>query len=169
MKTAIDILREAVERTDVRTRALFGATDAFIRFESGQSAYIENTVTKLGLSQSFDPFPLVAVFTEGMTETVGTDFVEFSVPKIAIVIRTRDANATEQQKLYDSFAMVLHPIYEEFARQLASVNHSYELKVTRTDTTCYSDKGEQATSRNDLCDAVIIRNLSMKVLKEPNC
>ena len=160
MTTARDILQLATERTDKALRGVFGKDKAFIRFTSGHSATIEYETTKLVAGSSFNPFPLVAMFTEGLSESVENGVLDFRVPKVAIVIRTR-TDTTEVQKLDNSFKAVLHPIFEEFSRQLRRLHFGYDLRIERTDLPCVSSGGKNA-SLNQLCDAVIIRNLRMK-------
>ena len=107
MTTARDILQLATERTDRALRGLFDKSGAFIRFASGHSATIENETTQLvKSSHSYNPFPMVAMFTEGVTESSDKGLLEFRIPKIAIVIRTLD-NTTEVQKIDDSFRKVV--------------------------------------------------------------
>lgn len=162
MTTARDILQLATERTDKALRGVFSKEKAFISFNSGHSATIENeTSLTLARSTKANPFPMVAMFTEGVTESTSNGLLEFRVPKIAIVIRTKD-NTSEVQKLNDSFRAVLHPILVEFERQLKRLHFGYDLTIKHTDLPCMSQGGKNA-SLNQLCDAVIIRDLRMKV------
>lgn len=162
MKTARDILQLATERTDKALRGVFSKNSAFIRFASGHSATIENeTSVTLARSLNYNPFPMVAMFTEGVKENTEKGLLEFRVPKIAIIIRTRD-NTSEAQKMTDSFRAVLHPILEEFTRQLKKLHFGYDLTVRHQDLPCMSQGGKNA-SLNQLCDAVIIWDLRMKV------
>ena len=160
MTTARDILQLATKRTDMSLRSAFCKDDEFIRFMSGHSITIENEITRLFAGPTFDPFPLVAMFTEGLSESVENGILDFRVPKIAIVMRTR-TDTTEKQKLDYGFKEVLHPIFEEFCVQLRRLHFGYDLKIERTDLPCVSSGGRNA-SLNQLCDAVIIRNLRMK-------
>lgn len=162
MTTARDILQLATSRADESLREVFGKGEPFIRFASGQSATIENETATLMKTSPYDPFPLVAMFTEGVKESIGKGVLEFTVPKIAIVIRTL-SGTDEGQKMEASFRNVLHPILEEFERQLRRLHFGYGLKVAHTDLPCMSNGGRNA-SLNQLCDAVIIRDLKMKVM-----
>lgn len=161
MTTARDIILGAVERTDENLQSLFSKEEAFIRFLSGRSKTVENEATLLSMSTATDPFPMVAMFTEGVTEWNEGALHVFRIPKIAIVIRTLPS-ATEVQRLETGFRTVLHPIFEEFARQLEAVNHGYRLVIEHFDLPCMGNAVKSA-SLNQLCDAVIIRNLKMKV------
>lgn len=165
MTTARDILKRAVDKTDIALRGKFGKSGPFIRFTSGRSQTIENEITILSTSLTRNPFPLVAMFTEGMYEWKDGPFNCFRIPKIAIVIRTKTVSADEAQKLHDSFSKVLHPIYEEFERQLNAVNHGYGMRIEHFDLPCMNDQNGK-TSLNQLCDAVIIRNLQMKYIEK---
>jgi hypothetical protein len=164
MITARDVIKAAVERTDLALRGTFQKNKPFMLFTSGKSVTIENEVSNLSKSRVSTPFPLVAMFTEGVTETQHNQYVEFRIPKLAIVIRTKDGT-DEHQKMEVSFRNILHVIYEEFARQLQSVHFGYELLITHSDLPCFTDR-EGTVSLNQVCDAVVIRNLTMRVLNE---
>ena len=160
--TARDIVKRAVENTDVACRSLFEKDKAFIRFTSGRSKTIEDEITLLTKSASRDPFPLVAMFTEGVSEWRNGRILEFRIPKLAVIIRTK-LNTTEEQKLHDSFRSVLHPISNELERQFKSIHFGYELRIERSDMPCMNDTSGK-TSLNQLCDAVIFRNLRLKYI-----
>lgn len=160
--TARSILSEAVRQTDAGVRDFFKKKEPFIRFTSGRSVTIEDEITKLSTSGIRNPFPLVAMFTEGMSEWSDGKMYGFSIPKIAIIIRTK-LNTTEEQKLHDSFQNVLHPIYREFEFQLRKMYFGYGLRIEHTDLPCMSDSSGK-TSLNQLCDAVIVRNLKFRYL-----
>ena len=164
MMTARDILMAATMNTDKALRGRFGTTGPFIRFTSGKSQTVENEITLLSTSLNRNPFPLVAMFTEGMYEWEDGGFRNFRIPKTAIVIRTKSVSADEAQKLHDSFSKILHPIYEEFERQLRLLHHGYGLRIEHFDLPCMTEQNGK-TSLNQLCDAVVIRNLQMKYIE----
>jgi len=168
MKTAIDIIRECVERTDLALRPSFSVQQPFIHFESGYTPTIVNSLTELCGSTSYEPYPLVAVFTEGMTEVQGTYDVSFRIPKMIIAVRSVE-NLTEAQRLEVSFQRVLYPIFNELERQLRSADFSYGLALERSDVPYYTETGGQANTFNDMLDGIIVRNLSMRVLLPPEC
>ncbi len=168
MRTATDIIRECVERADANLRPLFGVRHPFIHFESGYTPTIINSLTNLEAGSLYEPYPLVAVFTEGMTEVRGVYDLGFSVPKMIIAVRAIE-NLTEQQRIEVSFRKVLHPIFEELERQLRLADFSYGFSLERSDVPYYTESGGQASTFNDMLDGIIIRNLRMRVLLDPQC
>lgn len=168
MKTAIDIIRECVERTDLALRPFFSVQQPFIHFESGYTPTVINSLTELCGSRCYDPYPLVAMFTEGMTEKRDAYCVEFHVPKMILAVRSVE-NLTEAQRLEVSFQRVLYPIFEELERQLALADNSYGLKLERSDVPYYTESGGQANTFNDMLDGIIVRNLRMSVPLPPDC
>lgn len=160
--SAIDIIRKCVERTDFKLRKKFEKSDAFIHFESGYSNTIINSITQL--ANGMDPYPIIAVFTEGLKETYskGNSFIEFNVPKITIAIRTVD-DLTESQRLETSFKETLYPIFNEFSKQLNKVNFSYDLQITKSDIPYYNESNSTANTFNDKLDGIVIKDLKMKV------
>lgn len=164
--TARDVIGEAVARTDMELRSRFAKTRSFIRFESGRSVTIENAVTLMART-SREPFPLVALFTEGVRQTYTPYTLEFTIPKIAIIVKTLK-DADEPKKIQTTFEPVLYPIRDELLKQLESVHAGYDFKATTADLPNYTSR-QQTTGLNSLCDAVIIRDLRMKVLLPVVC
>lgn len=168
MKTAISALRHAAEETDLALRERFGQAEPFIHFESGYTATVVNSLTQLTQGSLYEPYPLVAVFTDGLVETRGKWLLDIFVPKTIIAVRAVE-NLTEAQRLESSFEQYLHPIYEEFERQLRRMHFGYGMEVSRSDVPYYTESGSQAGTFNDLLDGIIIRNLHMKLLPDPEC
>lgn len=161
---ARDVIEEAVGRTDLALRGRFKKNDHFIHFESGRSLTIENTVTRLSTSTVFTPFPLVAMFTEGSTYKSDECFHYFNIQKIAIVVRDlRDA--TEAVRIREVFEKILYPIRDELVKQLERVNFGYKMEYECIDFTGYTDKSG-AVSLNQVCDAVILRNVKLKIKRK---
>ena len=160
--SAIDILKRCVERTDFGLQKKFNKTEPFIHVESGYSNTIINSITQL--ANGMDPYPIIAVFTEGLKETYskGNSFIEFNVPKITIAIRTVD-DLTESQRLETSFRETLYPIFEEFSMQLHKINFSYDLQITKSDIPYYNESNSNANTFNDKLDRIVIKDLKMKV------
>ncbi len=160
--SAIDIIKMCVEITDYKLLEKFDKSVAFIHFESGYSNTIINSITQL--ANGMDPYPIIAVFTEGLKETYskGNSFIEFNVPKISIAIRTVD-DLTESQRLETSFKETLYPIFEEFSKQLKKINFSYDLQITKSDIPYYNESNGTANTFNDKLDGIVIKDLKMKV------
>lgn len=160
--SAIDILKKCVERTDIGLQKKFNKTEPFIHFESGYSNTIINSITQL--AEGMDPYPIIAVFTEGLKETYsnGNSFIEFNVPKISIAIRTID-DLTESQRLETSFKETLYPIFDEFSKQLKKVNFSYDLQISKSDIPYYNESNGTANTFNDKLDGIVIKDLKLKV------
>lgn len=160
--SAIDILKKCVERTDLKLREKFKKSDSFIHFESGYSNTIINSITQL--ADGMDPYPIIAVFTEGLKETYskGNLFIEFNIPKITIATRTID-DLTESQRLETNFKETLYPIFEEFSKQLKAVNFSYDLQIQKSDIPYYNESNNTANTFNDKLDGIVIKDLKMKV------
>ena len=160
--SAIDILKKCVERTDFNLREKFEKASSFIHFESGYTYTIINSITQL--ADGIDPYPVIAVFTEGMKETYskGNTFLEFNVPKITIAIRTID-DLTESQRLETNFKETLYPIFEEFSKQLKKVNFSYDHQISKSDIPYYNESNGTANTFNDKLDGIVIKDLKMKV------
>lgn len=168
MRTAIDILRYAAAKADTDTRAFFGKRDEFIHFESGYTPTIVNSLTNLSLSSVYEPYPLIAAFTEGLTEKQETYWVDFTIPKIIIAIRATES-LTESQRLESSFNGVLYPICQAFEKALQQFHNGYELSFMRSDVPFYTESDGRGNTFNDMLDGIIIKNLSMKVLHSVNC
>jgi len=167
MVTAIDILKSVVQKTDEVLRDKFGKDISFIRFESGYTATVVNAITNL-MQGSYDPYPLIAVFTEGLKESYTDYLVEFTAPKIIIVVRAVP-NLTEEQRIETNFRDFLYPIFEEFEKQLQNIHHGYELKLKRSDVPHYSESANNANTFNDIVDGIIIKPFTMKVLNDIEC
>lgn len=165
--TAVEVIEKCVDRADVSLRERFGKDGKFIKFQTGRSVTIENAITLMQRSSRINPFPVVCVFAEGLQEWRSEYFLEFRVPKIAIAIRTK-RDTDDRQKLRDSFGMVLHPILEAVERELKKENFGYVLTVKHTDVRC-QEGGTGTSSLNDLCDAVLIRDLRMKIIEPRKC
>lgn len=168
MRTATDIIRECVERADLRLRPVFSVSKPFIHFESGYTPTVVNSLTELSQGFGYEPYPLVAVFTEGLTEKRLSGLMEFHVPKMIIAVRAVE-NLTEAQRIEVSFRKVLHPIFTELEHQLQAEDFSYGLSLERSDVPYYTESGGQASTFNDMLDGIIIRNLRMKVLEFEEC
>lgn len=169
MTTAIDILRKTVEETDRSLRDTFSVDKPFIHFESGYTPTIVNSLTVLSESRAIDPYPLVAVFTEGLTETSSGGLLEFFVPKIVIAVRAVE-NLTEQQRLDTSFRQYLHPIFEVFAQKLRLAHYGYDLEIVHSDVPYYTENVKKTSNAfNDMLDGVVVKGLRMKVLPEIVC
>ena len=86
-------------KTDLKLRDKFQKS---IHFESGYTSTIVNSLTQL--MEGLDPYPIIAVFTEGLKErySKNNSIIEFTAPKITIAIRTIDG-LTETQRLETSF------------------------------------------------------------------
>ena len=162
--SAIDILREVVNETDLKLRDKF---EKYIHFESGYTSTIVNSLTQL--MEGPDPYPIIAVFTEGLKESYSKNntVLEFTAPKITIAIRTIDG-LTETQRLETSFKNVLYPIFVELCNQLRKVNFSYELQINKYDIPYYTESNSRANTFNDMLDGIVIKDLKMKVLLN-NC
>lgn len=156
-----DVVEEAVNRTDLRLRGFFKKEAHFIHFESGRSQTIENAVTILSKSTVYSPFPLVAMFTEGLVYKHDESFNYYSIPKIAIAVRTL-INATENVKVKEVFGKILYPIRDELVRQLERLNFGYSMEYECYDFSGYTEKSG-AVSLNQVCDAVILKNVKLKV------
>lgn len=168
MRTAVAILSECVRRADEALKAKFRKTGVFLHFESGYTSTVVNAITTLSQGNAKQPYPLVAVFTEGLTETHHDGYLEFTVPKIAIVVPTT-ANKTEAQRIRDNFVPMLYPIFEELEKQLKRVHFGYDLFVSRKDIPYFTESGSKANTYNGLIDGIVITNLKMKVLDEVIC
>ena len=168
MRTAVGILSDCVNRADKALKARFNKSGVFLHFESGYTSTIVNAITTLSQSKSSQPYPLVAVFTEGLIESHHDGLTEFTVPKIAIVVPTT-SNKTEQQRIRDNFIPMLYPIFEELERQLQRVYFGYDLVVNRKDIPYFTESRSKANTYNGLIDGIVIANLRMKVLDEVIC
>lgn len=168
MKTAIDILKECVEKTDLKLRSkkVFGNSyeAPFIHFESGNTQTIVNSVSKIMVDPTKDPFPLIAVFTENLKESYSKNntILEFNVSKISIAIRSV-ADLTESQRIQTSFKNILHKIFEEFSKQLNKVNFGFDLKIEKIDIPT-NTTNSKVNELNDTLDGIVIKDLKMRVL-----
>ncbi|MDD6581607.1 MAG: hypothetical protein PUF10_02870 [Bacteroidales bacterium] len=168
MITAIGILSECVAKADKELRKKFRKSGVFLHFESGYTSTIVNAITTLSQGHATQPYPLVAVFTEGLTEIKRNGWIEFTVPKIAIVVPTT-SNKSEAQRIKENFVPILYPIFEELERQLEKVYFGYDFAVTRKDIPYFTESASKGNTYNGLIDGIVIQNLKMKVLDEITC
>ncbi|MDR1112791.1 MAG: hypothetical protein LBL18_03400 [Bacteroidales bacterium] len=163
METAVNIIREAVRETSLK---MFDS-ESKITFSSGYTSTIINEITLLTISGNKSPFPLIAMFTEQVTESISNNILTVTIPKIVICCRAVE-NLTEKQRIATSFKKVLHPIFEEFQKQLIKLNLSYNLTINRSDVPYYTESNSKSGKFNEMVDGIIIKNLKIKVLIK-NC
>lgn len=168
MKTAIDVLRSAVERCNDIFNNRYPDIAADFHFESGYTATIQKELDKLQESDEFLPYPLFAVFTEGMTEIQHQYYVEFSIPKISVAMQSVQ-DATERQRLDTNFKQRLYLIAEIFEDVLREIHFGYDLNITRHDVPFYTETNSVSHKAHNILDGFVIQNLKMKVLQETNC
>lgn len=162
MVSAVEIIGKAVAKTNSRLQETLEKDSKLLTYLHGSSQYIENEIVIR--SKSRDIYPVIALFTDGVTETSYNNVIEVSVPKIVIAIPTDKVNSSNEYKYKSSFKERLYVIYEEFEKQLKQLHFGYDFKVSKTDIVSYSN-GTSGTSLNEICDGIIIKNLNIKVIE----
>jgi len=152
MKTAIDIIRQAVENVSTT----LGYEVSFVH---GNTLTIVNYITRLRQEGLNKVYPAICLFTEGYVENQESWFVEFTIPKIAICTVSIE-NATEKQRLESNFTNIIYPIFEELSKELKKIHLGYNLIINRTDIPYFAES--EANTFNQLVDGCIIKNLKIK-------
>lgn len=167
MISAIDVIAGAVANTDRALMKLHGTSRSILKYIYGSSSYIENEIMLMSESKK-DPYPVVALFTEGVTETTQGVFTDVSIQKIVIAIPTAKPSASNEYKHVESFKKRLYEIMEEFEKSLRGIHFGYDLQVSRTDVTSYRNRDKSA-GLNDICDGIIVKGLKLKIYNQTEC
>ena len=157
METAVNIIKQATKNTSMK---LFNSEKA-ITFKSGYTSTIIAELTVLTNNGNKTPYPLIAMFTELVTEKTDGGLLEFNIPKIAICCRTIDG-LSEAQRLEHNFKEILYPIFEEFQNQLQKIDLGYDLILQRSDVAYYTESNSKSGKFNDMIDAIIVKNTKIK-------
>lgn len=154
MITAVKVLRDLTERVSEKTQI-------DVTFQHGNTLTVVNYITKLRESRKV--YPAIILFTENLTETNYSEYVEFSIPKIAICTTTVE-DATERQRLESNFENIIFPVFRELEREIKRVHLGFDLVINRTDIPYFSEN-QLDNKFNQLVDGCLIRNLKIRVKK----
>jgi len=151
------------------------AGKAITNFGSGYYLYghpleIFNILSEKSQSETYKykKYPLIALYQD-FEESVNIN--ERVIDNITIVIMTEtDSNYTAPNRYTNTFTPTLQPLYEELIKQIKRSNYvsSDDYQHTKIDRLYWGKNdvfGNSGNIGNDALDAIVISNLSLKIIK----
>lgn len=171
MEAVGEIFRKVVELVQSDYYKISGIPETPYYLYGHPIEIIDKLAKKTNAGESFDKFPLICLFTDiNEIENVTKNTREITVD-IVICNQTKPEYDT-MERVVESFNPVLYPIYESLKKNISKGGvFQLDSDISKTDRFFWGKNGiygNTANIFNDFIDAIEIKDLKLKILKN-NC
>ena len=168
MTILVEVFRDIVEKLNL-------ATDRNVNYLHGHPIEVLNTIDQLTKLEASDDlkFPLIALFQD-FEETINENSaIENEVSLTIMILSLTKQEYTASERYENTFKTELYPIYIELINQIKKhvafqidFGNVLHTKIDRLYWGKQALNGNDANKGGDFIDAIEIKNLRIKILKQ---